>query len=124
MMKIKHVGLAVKRPDVESFYKDILGFESLKNFRVDGADVSKIFGLLGSVDVEIMRYDSIDFELFISGCGQFITFTHVCIETSKAQEIFKKATDAGFSGFERKNGARSTWFIRDSAGNLFELKAH
>lgn len=122
MMKIKHVGLAVKRPDVESFYKQILGFESLRNFRVDGVDASKIFGLLGPVNVEIMQYDGVEFELFISGCGQFTTYAHICLETKKANEIFRKAKDAGFSGFERNNGDRSTWFIRDHSENLFELK--
>ena len=121
-MKVKHYALAVKKPDIKKFYEDILGFEGVREFKVNGSDAARIFGLLGSVEVKMMQHEGIDFEMFVTGCTQFVTYAHICLETGRAGDIFRKATEAGYPCFERNSNGSNTYFIRDHSQNLFELK--
>lgn len=121
-MKVKHIALAVKKPDIEKFYEDILGFEGVREFKVNGSDAARIFGLLGSVEVQLMQHEEIEFEMFVTRCTQFVTYAHICLETGRAVDIYRKATEAGYPGIERKSHGSNTYFIRDHAQNLFELK--
>ncbi|MBP7496275.1 MAG: hypothetical protein KA792_01240 [Bacteroidales bacterium] len=119
---IKHIGINVVETDIEPFYIDILGGTKLHTFTLQPEIAFNIFNLKKEVEVVIVKYDSIEFELFIHPMPQSFSFSHICIRSNQAENIAKSATINGFSLFTLQNNNKVSYFISDHNYNLFEIK--
>ena len=119
---ILHVGLHVVKEDVKNFYSEVLNCEIIRTFILQPEDSYSIFGIKEKVQILYTSCGSIDLELFIGNKIESPSFGHICLQSSEAEEIFRKAGKKGYHTFIRKRNSGETYFISDSNYNLFEIK--
>jgi catechol 2,3-dioxygenase-like lactoylglutathione lyase family enzyme len=76
-----------------------------------------------NINEELELKDFYELELFLTDAINKPNYNHLCLEYWKVGEIFERAKKKNYKTvtFLKDNG-RSAYFIRDKAGNLFELK--
>jgi hypothetical protein len=116
-LKVKHIGLQVSENDIQSFYVQILGFTIRGNFHLLEQEAYELFGIKKTVEIVYGRCGELDLELFIAD-GIQKSFSHLCLSSNKASEMYQKAVESGYNCTIRKE----TYFIRDTNTNVFELK--
>ena len=123
-MILKHIALSVKKQDIENFYEKVLGFEVNNSFNLRKNIVETIFGIAKDVELYYMKNDSIELELFVYPETFPSTFNHICLEYPEAQSIFLKAKENGYYHYHyvREKKGNDTYFIKDTLGNMFEIK--
>ena len=86
--------------------------------------VETIFGIAKDVELYYMKNDSIELELFVYPETFPSTFNHICLEYPEAQSIFLKAKENGYYHYHyvREKKGNDTYFIKDTLGNMFEIK--
>lgn len=119
---LKHIALEVREADVRSFYCEILGGKVTGQFNMKKEDASTLFNLNQQVDVYFVSLYGVDFELFVhkKTCSNL---SHVCLAMNKAGEIFNSSHIRGYRTHLRNAGSTPTYFVKDSNGNMFEIKA-
>lgn len=119
---IKHIGINVVENDIETFYIDLLEGTIIKTFKLNPEIVSKIFNYNQEIELIVVKYDTIEFELFLHSMRQFTSFSHICIQSYQAEKIAKKAKNKGFPSLTLQNNNKESYFISDHNYNLFEIK--
>ena len=123
-MKLLHIGLNIQgKEELVGFYQNILGFHPDYQFDLNPVLATNVFGIGRQAEVFIYKNDSIQLELFIYPEKINLGFTHICIEMNDREKIVKKCEQAGYpiTRIERDDKPELL-FIRDKAGNIFELK--
>ena len=124
-MLLRHVALncsSEKKSD--QFYKNLLGLQKSEPKILPLALSKAIF----NVDSELMminyQSEQVHFEIFISdhSINDARQIEHVCIEVDDLPIFLKKCDELDVDISQIPKGDRTLTFIRDTDGNLYELK--
>jgi len=118
-----HIGLTIKdRAEVENFYKNILGFELIKMFTISAPLSEKIFNIEKDVEVALVHRKDFTIELFISKINNKQNYKHICIMVENREQIIKKTQENRYPCIMIERESFDIVFIKDSSGNIFEIK--
>jgi catechol 2,3-dioxygenase-like lactoylglutathione lyase family enzyme len=122
-MQLNHVGINIARiGEIQHFYKNILGCVPERNFPVPLDISQQFFGIDNKTEAYIVRYEDMLLELFVYDKPLKTGYAHLCLEVKDREKIVRKCVEVGYPVMrkERENG--DLLFIKDKAGNVFELK--
>ncbi|HPR32260.1 MAG TPA: VOC family protein [Prolixibacteraceae bacterium] len=120
---IHHISLTIHDVDeVRNFYEDVLLCTVGHSFRLHPELSSLIFSIEGEPEVFMVRHQGITLELFLSPETERRAYSHVCLAYWKSEMIFEAALRGGYPALVKERKGHDTYFIRDKAGNLFEIK--
>ncbi|MDD4605390.1 MAG: VOC family protein [Dysgonamonadaceae bacterium] len=123
-MKLNHIALSIlNKEELIDFYQNILGLKLEYQYEIDSTLSSTIFDI--EKPAEVFRYskDNLHFEFFISSEKTIPAFAHIGIDVEDRETVVEKCKKAGYkvTRVERKE-KYDLIFVRDKAGNKFELK--
>ncbi len=124
-MRINHIALVCSSEEkANTFYKDLLGLEKIRTFNVPSNISHKVFNSEKQYKVIVYSNNEVKIEVFIdekSIIGQ-TSIPHLCIEVRDRERLISKCKKLGIY-FQKIPKEDSFYlFIRDSDGNLFEIK--
>lgn len=118
-----HYALAINDPEeIQEFYTNVLQFTPERNFTVNSKLSQEIFNIDTAVDVCMVSLAGSQIEIFITSVQEKKVFSHICLAYRNSKAIYNAAVSGGYSAVARNNPGSDTYFIRDKAGNLFEIK--
>jgi catechol 2,3-dioxygenase-like lactoylglutathione lyase family enzyme len=127
MIKTEHIALASNNEkDSDKFFKNLLGLEKTRSFKVSPDLMEKFFGV--KKEQHIIRYENsaLSFEIFITrdDSKSEDIYSHVCLSMQDKESFVEKASNLGFSTIKvpRKNAEGYYYFVKDSFQNLYEIK--
>jgi catechol 2,3-dioxygenase-like lactoylglutathione lyase family enzyme len=123
-IKLNHIALNIQsKEELVVFYQNILGFQLEHQFELNSVFASKIFEINKQPEVFHYKNENVCFELFVYPDKTSQDFAHICIEVIDRDIIAKKCEHAGYPVTRiKRNDKPDILFIRDKAGNIFELK--
>jgi len=126
-MKLIHFAVASNSEEESNkFFTKLLNLKETRDFSVPANLIEKFFEV--KKEKRIIRYESenIVAEVFITEdqSKRKDTFTHICLEVENRDKMVKEARELGFKVIKipRENGEGYYLFIRDSFGNIYEIK--
>ncbi|MFX1337533.1 MAG: VOC family protein [Promethearchaeota archaeon] len=126
-MKAEHIAVASNsEADSDKFFIDLLGLRKTRSFTVSTDLMEQFFDI--KKDQTIIRYENneISFEVFITDDYSKAkdVFTHVCLIIEERDEFVNKSLSMGYTTIKvpRKDGVGYYLFIKDTYGNLYEIK--
>ncbi len=126
-MKIDHIAVASNSiEDSDRFFMELLGLKKTKTFTVSAELMEQFFGI--NKDHNFVRYqnDNLGVEVIITNDNSkaIDVFTHSCLIVDNREAFIKKSSSMGFKTIKvsRKNGEGYYSFVKDSFGNLYEVK--
>lgn len=126
-MKAEHIAVASNsEADSDKFFIDLLGLRKTRSFTVSTDLMEQFFDI--KKDQTIIRYENneINFEVFITDDYSKAkdVFTHVCLIIEERDEFVNKSLSMGYTTIKvpRKDGVGYYLFIKDTYGNLYEIK--
>jgi len=127
-MRIDHIAVAFNnKEESDNFFVNLLGMNEDRAFVVSEDLMGSFFGV--KREQKIVRYSSeyLDIEVFITEDNSKVLdrFTHTCLLIEDRDNLTKKANTMGYDIIKvpRKNSDNYYLFIRDSFGNLYEIKS-
>lgn len=122
-IKTIHVALQYNdRTQAEIFFNKILKLPLKKTFTVSKELSNIIFEINEEVTVDVYGNAEACFEVFITKIQTKYRFEHTCIEINDKKELIKSCNKYGIKPIFVKKGVKTLLFIKDYAGNLFEIK--
>ena len=123
-MRLNHIGLNIRRKEeLVDFYQNLLGFHLKHQFDLKSSFAANIFGIEKRQEVFLYKKQDLLIELFIYPENTKQGFAHICIEVKDREKIAGKCEDAGYPVTRiQRSGKPGLLFIKDKAGNIFELK--
>lgn len=122
MTSLKHVGIQVHPADVVDFYVEILNGQLSGNHQIEAEQSNLLFQINNDVKITYVQIGSFTLELFLLKQEAKPSFQHICIETELHKSMYESAVERGYEGFSYGNELSRTYFIKDKAQNVFELK--
>ena len=120
---LHHVALQCSdKQKAETFFTKILGLARAKSFTLSGDLSESIFGIKGSVEIDVYEDDTTRFEVFIDSAGKKAGYEHTCIEVESREELISRCTKHGIEPMLIKKEGKDLLFVRDFSGNLYEVK--
>lgn len=120
---IQHIGLSIEEvTEIHNFYENVLGFQKTKQFSIDSTLAGKIFGFKESPEVFFLKRDETELEIFLGNQKANPAWNHICISLPNANQTIEAGEEAGYEVITHQGQKSTTWFLRDKAGNLFEIK--
>jgi len=120
---LRHIGFTIQnRQDIKNFYKDLLGFEELSEFKLPAYIAKKIFNFNEQHTMTRLQKDDLIIELFWCKDKPHFVYNHVAIEVDNRDKFIKKVKDKGYPvticpPFKKND----IIFIEDNSGNKFEI---
>ena len=126
-MRLDHVALAYNsEEESDKFFMTLLGCSKTRAFSVSSDLMEQFFGTTREQDVVRYEKDDVNFEVFITNDENQAkdTFTHACLIIEDREELIKNAKILGFETIKvpRKKDEGYYLFLKDSHGNLYEIK--
>lgn len=122
-MKLNHIGLNISaESEIDHFYTNILKFWPNRNFEITDELSREVFQHKGVARVFTVRNTDMVFELFLTNETQSTVFQHICLEVNNRDHVAEKAKAYGYPVIRIKKETCDLLFIKDNAGNTFELK--
>ena len=120
---LRHVAITINREmDLETFYKEILGFNEMRRFTLPVDLSDKLFGISEATEVVLLKSGDIYLEAFLSNRKIDPVYGHICISLQNRIDAMQKAELNGYSVTRIERTAKEDLvFIRDGTGNSFEL---
>jgi hypothetical protein len=120
---LKHVALQYSdRKQAEIFFTKILEMQLQKSFTISKELSNDIFGISDEMLVDVYINEHACFEIFITDKQTDYSFEHTCVQINNKEEFIKRCIKYGIEPVFIKKGERTLLFIKDFAGNLFEIK--
>ena len=120
--KIDHIALTYEnKKDAEIFFKKILGLELTKSFTLSEKLTKDLFGIIEEIEVDVYSNESSYFEIFYSKRKNIHFFDHTCIKVNNKEDFIKKCKVNSIKPIFIKKGVKTLLFVKDFAGNLFEI---
>ncbi len=124
-MTLNHIGLMnFNEDDAQNFYGHILGFEEQYRFSLTPEESQSIFSLPQELTVIVFSNGQLKLEIFIP--QKSVTFntgtTHVCLNVEHREMIVERCRQKGLPVLTMQRNDRTAVFVKDFAGNIFELK--
>jgi len=124
-MILRHVALTCSSEEnSDRFFKNLLDLEKSEPKILPGSLAKAIFDIEAELLMINYRSQQVHFEIFISGDSEnnIKQIAHVCLEVDDLETFLKKCRDLNVEMSQIPKGDRTLTFIRDYAGNLFEIK--
>ena len=119
----KHVALQyTSKEKADIFFKEILGLDFLKKFKLSEELSQQIFDKSEEVDVFVYSNEESVFEIFITPSKTEYIFNHVCIKVPDKDQFIKDCENNNLKPFFVEKGDKKLLFVRDYSGNLYEIK--
>jgi hypothetical protein len=126
-MKAEHFAVASNsEADSDKFFIGLLGLKKTRSFTVSEDLMEQFFEV--KKEQKLIRYEKneLNFEVFITDdtTKSKDTFTHVCLVIEDRDNFVNKSLSMGYTTIKviRKDGDGYYLFIKDSYGNLYEIK--
>ncbi len=126
-MKLDHFAISSNsEQEAENFFSNLLGLEKTRSFSVPADLMEQFFGI--KKEQKILRFEGSDIaaEVFINKEKSKNTdiFTHICLVIENRDELIQNANKMGFPVIKvpRKNADSYYLFLKDSFGNIYEIK--
>ncbi len=124
-LTLNHIGLMnFNEADAQNFYGHILGFEEQYRFSLTPEESQSIFSLPQELTVIVFSNGHLKLEIFIP--QKAVSFntgtTHVCLNVQHRQMIVERCREKGLPVLELRRNGKTIVFVKDFAGNIFELK--
>jgi catechol 2,3-dioxygenase-like lactoylglutathione lyase family enzyme len=126
-MKIEHIAVASNSiEDSDRFFTELLGLKKIKTFSVSAELMEKFFRL--NKEYIFVRYqnDNLGVEVIITNDNSksIDIFTHSCLTVDNRDEFVNISSSMGYTTIKvpRKESEGYYLFVKDSFGNLFEVK--
>ena len=127
-MRIEHVAIASRsEEDSKRFFSELLGLEKVREFIVSADLMDQFFGV--KKDQKVVRYknEKVEVEVFITDDESSVKdmFTHICVIVEDKIKLIDRAEPMGFkiTKVARKDSDDFYLFLKDSFGNLYEIKS-
>ena len=122
-IKTIHVALQYyDRKQAEIFFNKILKLPFIKTFDVSKELSNIIFKISEDVTVDVYGNKEACFEVFFTKKQTKYSFEHTCIEINDKKEFIKRCKKYGIKPIFVKKDSKTLLFVKDLAGNLFEIK--
>ena len=126
-LKFEHIAVASNsEEESDKFFVELLGLDKLRTFTVSSDKMNKFFNV--NEENKFIRYEKQDLsvEVIITNKQESFKdkFTHSCILVQNCINITDKADAMGFKVIKvpREKEEGYYLFIKDTFGNLFEIK--
>ncbi|MFX1385545.1 MAG: VOC family protein [Promethearchaeota archaeon] len=125
-MKIEHIAVASNTiEDSDRFFTELLGLKKSKTFPVSAELMEKFFGL--NKEHTFVRYqnDNLGVEVIITNdtSKSNDVFTHSCLIVDNKDEFIDKSSSMGYKTIKVPRKDEGYYlFVKDSFGNLYEIK--
>lgn len=110
------------RKKAEIFFTKVLELSLKKTFTLSKELSNKIFRIKEDVIVDVYANDTSYFEVFITDRKTKFGYEHISIEIEDKEEFIKRCKRYDIEPMFVKKGEKILFFIKDYAGNLFEIK--
>ena len=121
---LRHIGIHIHdKNEVTDFYREILGFQELNRFDLNNKTAQNVFGKCNLIEVVRMKQFELIIELMVCFEEKAGGMSHLALEYWKAESVIEKAKEKGYTVIEfQKDNDRTGRYIKDKAGNIFEIK--
>jgi len=120
---LKHVALQYSdKKQADIFFTKILEMQLQKTFTISKDLTYDIFGIREEILIAVYENENTCFEIFITDKQTDYSFEHTCIQIDNKEELIKRCKKYGIKPLFVKKGEKTLLFIKDFAGNLFEIK--
>ena len=120
---LKHVALQYSdKKQADIFFIKVLGLQLQKTFTISEKLTYDIFGIKEEILITVYENENTCFEIFITEKQTNNNFEHTCIQINNKEEFIKRCLNYGIKPIYVKKGEKTLLFIKDFAGNLFEIK--
>jgi len=120
---MQHVALQyAEKEKADIFFKEILGLDFIKDFKLSVELSKQIFDVSEEVDVFVYGNEDVVFEIFITPHTTDYVFNHVCIKVPDKEDFVKKCEKNNLKPFFVEKGDKKLLFTKDYFDNLYEVK--
>jgi catechol-2,3-dioxygenase len=120
---LKHVALQYSdKKQADIFFSKILGMQLKKTFTISKDLIYEIFRIKEEILIAVYKNESTCFEIFITDKKTDYSFEHTCIQINNKEELIERCKKYGIKIIFVKKGEKTLLFIKDFAGNIFEIK--
>ena len=120
---LKHVALQYSdKEKADIFFLKILGLQLKKTFTISKNLTFEIFGIKKDILIIVYENENTCFEIFITNKKNESNFEHTCIQINNKEEFIERCKKYGIKPLLVKKGEKTLHFIKDFAGNIFEIK--
>ena len=121
--KLLHVGLNCQdKHTAERFYGKLLGLKKVKEFTLSHLLAQSLFDINHDLDVIVFGNKECMLEVFIVDTLSDHSVQHICIQINNKQTFLENCEQMNVKPLFIKKGEKTLLFVRDSSGNLFEMK--
>ncbi len=122
-MQLNHIGVNIANvAEVQHFYQHILKFLVERRFFVPRNISQMFFGIDAETEVFIVNKETLRLELFVYNEPLKSGYAHLCVEVDDREKTASKCAEQGYPVIRMKRDQGDLLFIKDKAGNVFELK--
>jgi hypothetical protein len=120
---VQHVALQYKSKEkADVFFKEILGLNLIKDFKLSKDLSKKIFDISEEVNVFVYGNKESIFEIFITSNKTEYVFNHICIKISDKDNFIKTCEKNNLKPFFVEKKDKNLLFVKDHSDNLYEIK--
>jgi catechol 2,3-dioxygenase-like lactoylglutathione lyase family enzyme len=126
-MKIEHIALGYNsEAEADKFFITLLGLKKIRSKSVSSELIKAFFGVKGEYKFVHYAGNEVNFEVFITNDKSSVkdVFTHSCLIVENRDEFLSKSSSMGYDIVKvPRNESNSYYlFIKDTFGNLYEIK--
>lgn len=121
-----HIGITINnREDIQNFYKDILGMQEIKEFKIPTEISKKIFKIEKNTSIATLAKDDFVLELFYCQDEVNPVYNHIGIYQNNRMTFVDRVEEKGYPVhiISREN-KKELVFIEDHSGNKFEISEY
>jgi len=126
-MKVDHFAVAANsEKEADKFFIELLNLRKVRKFEVEAVLMEQLFNVARKTILIRYENDKIAAEIFITGDNSSSKdlFTHQCLLVEEKDLFLEKAQKLGYKSVKVPREEKNTYylFIRDSFGNIYEIK--
>ncbi|MFX1281305.1 MAG: VOC family protein [Promethearchaeota archaeon] len=126
-MKFEHIGLGYNSEEgADKFFLTLLGLKKIRSKSVSSELIKAFFG--GKGEYKFVQYagNEVNFEVFITNDKSSVkdVFTHSCLLVENRDDFLSKSSSMGYDIIKVPRDENNSYylFIKDTFGNLYEIK--
>lgn len=120
---LQHIGLEARdKGTAARFFVDVLGLEERKTATLSPELNFAIFGVDEPVTMVVYGNEEMSVEVFLSGSPVSPSYQHACLVVPSRETLLERCRRYDVPVITVPKGDRELLFIRDFAGNLYEIK--
>ena len=120
---LQHIAINYKdKVKSDIFFTKVLDLKLQKSFSLNSELSKQIFDTFEQVDVFVYGDNFTIFEVFITQKQIKHFFEHICIKVNNKKEFVDKCKNYGLEPYQINKEDKQLLFVKDFAGNLFEIK--